>query len=259
MNFGDKIKSKLIRLGYYISVKGGAPYPSTISEGEFLFEMVTQGRVIHPEKEELVGPGWIFFHRPGQRTIFKSPADEHYECMTALFVLEEAPLNWPRSFFWQEVRDAERFSREMLFAFHHEGISLNVLGDLIWAQFRLRLAQDDLRHTHPEISPRIASVLNEIAKHPEEKHTMESLASKIGLSASHLHAEFKTATGKTPHQVVIQYRMSAARHRLVTTTDPVKAIAFDVGYTNNENFCRAFKIHTGLTAAAFRRKYMVYG
>jgi AraC-like DNA-binding protein len=232
--------------------------PSTISPGEFLFEMVTQGRVMHPDTKELVGPGEIFFHRPGEQTIFKSPTDEKYECMTALFHLEKEPENLPRSFCWQETRDAERFSREMLFAFHHEGIALDVLGDIIWAQFSFRLAQDTLRHRQNTIPPRIASVVNEIAKHPEENHSVERLASKIGLSASHLHAEFKSVLGKTPHQVVIQYRMSAARHRLVTTTDPVKAIAFDVGYTNTENFCRAFKNHTGLTAANFRRKYMVY-
>ncbi|MDF3128891.1 AraC family transcriptional regulator [Kiritimatiellaeota bacterium B1221] len=259
MNDGEKIKPQLVRVGYFISPIGGAVVPSEILPGEYLFELVTRGRVKHPEKEAWAGPGWIFFHQPGQETIYQSTADEHYECMTALFTIPAPVTDWPRSFRWEETRDAESFSREMLYAFHHEGISLDVLGDLIWAQFSFRYAQDQVRHSHTRIPPRIASVIAEIARHPERAHSVESLAEKVGLSPSHLHAEFKAATGKTPHQMVIQYRMSAARHRLVTSMDPVKAISYDVGFSNTENFCRAFKKHTGLTAAAFRKKYMLYG
>jgi len=259
MIHGEKMKPTLLRLGYYISPLGGAKAPSEVLPGEFLCEMVTRGRVRHPEREEWLGPGWIYFHRPGQQTISVSPQDEHYECMTALFDLRGGMPEWPRSFYWPELREVENFSREMLFAFHHEGMSLEILGDLIWAQFRLRQALDQARHTHTRVPPRIASLIEEMARHPEHEHSVENLASRIGLSASHLHAEFKASTGKTPHQMLLQFRMSAARHRLVTTTEPVKAIAFEVGFSNTENFCRAFKKHTGFTAASFRRTYMLYG
>jgi AraC-like DNA-binding protein len=52
--------------------------------------------------------------------------------------------------------------------------------------------------------------------------------------------------------------MRSARHKLVTTGAPIKSIAMDVGYANTENFCRAFKKHCGLTAAAYRRKFIPY-
>lgn len=258
MKDGEKIKSQLLRIGYYISPWGGAPSPSTIRPRELLFEMITQGRVKHPEQDTWCGSGWIFFHRPGQQTVFQSKADEHYECMTALFRLKDHMDAWPRAFCWHDARAAEDFSREMLYAFHHEGIALPLLGELIWAQFRLRLAQDQLRQRDVQISPRVSAVMETITRQPEAVHTMASLAESVGMSASHLHAEFKAATGQTPHQLLIEKRLSAARHRLVTTMDPVKAIAFDVGYSNTEIFCRAFKKNTGLTAAAFRKKYMLY-
>lgn len=259
MKDGEKIKPQLLRLGYFISAPGGSATPHTIKPGELLFEMITQGRVKHPEEALWAGAGWIFLHRPGQQTVCESMADEHYECMTALFSLPKNLEAWPRGFCWQDARAAEEFSREMLFAFHHEGIALSLLGELILSQFRLRRAQDEQRRRHVQISPRIASVIANIARDPAAAHTMSTLAESVGMSASHLHAEFKAATGHTPHQVVIESRMSAARHRLVTTTDPVKAIAFDVGYSNMENFCRAFKKNTGITAASFRKKYMLYG
>jgi len=73
------------------------------------------------------------------------------------------------------------------------------------------------------------------------------------------HAQFRQHLGKSPHQCLILQRMRAARHKLVTTGEPIKAIAQDVGYANTENFCRAFRKHCGLTAAAYRRKFIPYG
>ncbi|WFB37394.1 AraC family transcriptional regulator [Kiritimatiellota bacterium B12222] len=252
------MKPKLLHLGYFISPVGGATQPSIIRKNEGLFEMVTHGRVKHPEKDQWVGPGWIFFHRPGELTIYRSPDNEHYECMTASFRLNQEEGTWPRGCRWDDGGDAADFAREILYAFHQEGISLEVLGELIWSQFMFRRMQHALRKSDSRIPARMAAVIDEISLHPAAEHRIETLAAKIGMSPSHLHAEFKASTGKTPHQMVIQYRMAAARHKLATTMDPVKAIAFDVGFSNTENFCRAFKKHTGLTAAAFRKKYMRY-
>ena len=64
---------------------------------------------------------------------------------------------------------------------------------------------------------------------------------------------------KRAHQHLILQRMRSARHKLVTTGAPIKSIATDVGYANTENFCRAFKKHCGLTAAAYRRKFIPFG
>jgi AraC-like DNA-binding protein len=83
---------------------------------------------------------------------------------------------------------------------------------------------------------------------------VDVLAGKVGMSPSHFHTRFREAMQQTPYQYLVQQRMRAARLRLVTTQDPVKAIAADVGYANTENFCRAFKQHTGMTAAQFRKK-----
>jgi len=96
-------------------------------------------------------------------------------------------------------------------------------------------------------------------RHYAEPLGVEDLAARFGLSASHLHAQFREHVGMTPHQHLILQRMRSARHKLVTTSDPIKSIAREVGYTNTENFCRAFRKHGGLTAAAYRRKFMPHG
>jgi AraC-like DNA-binding protein len=104
----------------------------------------------------------------------------------------------------------------------------------------------------------LAAVLSYIERHYGEDLGIEALAARVGLSASHLHAEFREHLGLSPHQHLIGQRMRAAQHRLATTGDPIKMVAKAVGYANTENFCRAFKKHAGFTAAAYRRKYRTY-
>jgi AraC-like DNA-binding protein len=258
---GKKMNLELSRIGYFISGPGGADTPSTIETDTFYLELITQGEVRNPAGASWRGAGWIFVHFPGQNTIYQSPSNRHYECMTATFQAGSASgmPDWPREFCWEDSENAIRFAREMLYAFHHSEIEHGVLGGFILSQFQFRLEQDKLRSSRREIPARISSVMGIMDKQLHLRLSVSDLAATVGVSTSHLFAEFKAATGQSPHQYLIQQRMSAARHRLVTSRDPIKAIAFDVGFTNTENFCRSFKRTTGLTAAEFRKKYMVYG
>lgn len=167
-------------------------------------------------------------------------------------------VEWPRWFLWEDSREALDFARRMLRAFHQDGQDREVIGDLIWSQYRYEMERY-LRHAQGRgIPPRLAAVLSQIERRYAEPIGIEELATEIGLSASHLHAEFREHLGTTPHQQLIHQRMRVAQHQLATTGDPIKAVAVAVGYANTENFCRAFKKHTGITAAAYRQKYRLY-
>ncbi|MCK9589019.1 MAG: AraC family transcriptional regulator [Terrimicrobiaceae bacterium] len=132
-------------------------------------------------------------------------------------------------------------------------------GDLIWSQFRFRLEESRRPAKHQAMPPLVASVMSHMDRLYAEPLGVEDLAAHFGLSASHLHAQFREHAGMTPHQHLILQRMRSARHKLVTTSDPIKSIAREAGYANTENFCRAFKKHCGLTAANYRRKFIPYG
>jgi len=248
-------------IGHYRSPTGGAQAPYRIPDGTLLFELITGGAVYPPSGEVLHGPGWVFVHQPGQQTIWQTDPGGHYECMTATFDLAQVRTNesWPRSFFWEDTPGVVSFAHEMLYAFHHTNVDRAVLGDFAWSQFRFRLDHFRRQKSRQEIPSRLAAVLNFIDLHYAEAIDLESMAAQVEISVSHLHALFRDCVKLSPHQYLIRQRMRAARHALATTTAPVKAIARDVGYTNTENFCRAFRQHYGITAAAYRRKYMIYG
>lgn len=261
MIYGAGLKPALDTVGHYISDLGGAGKPLIIPANFVLFELITEGTVYAPDAEYLHGVGAIFVHHPGQSTVCRSPSQGYYACMTARFQLDllPRPYAWPRVFQWSDINEAVRFSQEMLYAFHHTDVDRSVLGDLIWSQFRFRLEEFRRMTKHQAIPPLVAEIINHLDRHYAESLSIEDLAAHFGLSASHLHAQFREHAGMTPHQHLILQRMRSARHRLVTTGEPIKAIAREVGYANAENFCRAFKKHCGLTAAAYRRKFIPYG
>jgi AraC-like DNA-binding protein len=244
-------------VGYFTSPVGGAPGPATIGSGSLLVELITAGLVFDPEQRERCGPGWIFIHHPGQRTLWRSPPGRHYECLTVHFDLTrvDGDVTWPRAFFWDPGEGSLAFAREMLHDFHHHGVDRDIQGELIWSQLRYRLAQFQRLEIPRALPPRIASVM----AHIEANHTrdlgIDELAALVRLSPSHLHARFKDCLGATPHQYLVQHRMRTARRLLVATIDPISEIARQVGYAHTESFCRSFKRLHGNTAVAYRRRY----
>ncbi|MDD3275802.1 MAG: AraC family transcriptional regulator [Kiritimatiellales bacterium] len=257
---GGKMKCALKGMGYYKSPLGGAANPYRIPDGVLLFELITAGAVYSPSGDTLCGAGWIFVHQPGQATIWRSKPDEFYECMVASFHLEQVcnPEPWPREFFWEDVAGAVHFAHEMLYAFHHTHVDHALLSDVALSQFRYRLDSFRRQKSRMENPPRIAAIMAYIEKNYSKALGIEDMAAHVGMSSSHLYAHFREHVKITPHQYLIRQRMHAAKHALATSSVPIKAIAADVGYVNPENFCRAFKQHTGFTAAAYRKKYMIY-
>ena len=81
----------------------------------------------------------------------------------------------------------------------------------------------------------------------------ETLAEKIGMTASTLRRRFKFATGTTPHQYVLQLRIAEAKRMLGGGDEPIKRIAQKLGYRDVYFFSRQFRALTGVPPAMYRR------
>lgn len=247
-------------VGHYISGRGGAGGPATVADGLLLVELITAGAVYDPQQEHLRGPGWVFVHRPGQQTIFRSASDGHYECLTLHIDLDRAPPgpDWPRQFLWDEPESALLFAREMLMASHRRGVDPLVQSQLVWSQLMFRLDQFR-RHAQPAgLPPRVAKAVSFLEAHFAQDLSVADLATLVQLSPSHLHARFREHVGVSPHRYLNQVRMRVARHQLVATVEPIHHIARRVGFSNAESFCRAFRRQFDTTAAAYRKRFTVY-
>lgn len=91
-----------------------------------------------------------------------------------------------------------------------------------------------------------------INNHFREDITIEKLAGRIGLSQYHFIRTFKSETGFTPHEYLVNTRIATAKYLLKTTQLPVKEICFATGFSSENIFCSAFKRHQGMTPLQYR-------
>lgn len=81
---------------------------------------------------------------------------------------------------------------------------------------------------------------------------LDTLADLAGLSRFHFCTAFKLATGRTPHQALVDLRMERARQLLCLPGMAVTEVGLAVGYETPSAFAASFRKATGLTPSAFR-------
>jgi transcriptional regulator GlxA family with amidase domain len=94
-----------------------------------------------------------------------------------------------------------------------------------------------------------------IADHFSEPNPVSAMADQAGLTLRTFARRFQTATGRRPMDYVHAVRVERARQRLETGTQPVEDVGYEVGYEDPTFFRRLFKRTTGVTPAAYRKKF----
>jgi transcriptional regulator GlxA family with amidase domain len=84
---------------------------------------------------------------------------------------------------------------------------------------------------------------------------VSAMTRRSGLTPRTFARRFRAATGRRPIEYVHALRVEQARLLLEVGSDAVDDIGFEVGYEDPTFFRRLFKRTTGLTPAAYRRRY----
>jgi len=80
----------------------------------------------------------------------------------------------------------------------------------------------------------------------------------MGTSLRQFNRRFKSATGETGIKYLQLTRVEAAKLELLGSSRSFDEISIDVGYENVSFFRRVFKTNTGITPAAYRKKFAHY-
>ena len=83
---------------------------------------------------------------------------------------------------------------------------------------------------------------------------LQRIASQVNFSPAYLNALFRTETGMTVKQYLIDCRMSEAKRLLRDPKIRIAEIARYCGYSNSNYFAKAFKELTGLTPGEYREQ-----
>jgi AraC-like DNA-binding protein len=87
---------------------------------------------------------------------------------------------------------------------------------------------------------------------PGDAHTVDSLASTVGMSRSAFAKRFTDAYGSGPIDLLRDLRMRKAGTLLTQTDLPVKRVAEMVGFSSRSAFSRMFETKTGQSPRGFR-------
>jgi AraC-like DNA-binding protein len=102
------------------------------------------------------------------------------------------------------------------------------------------------------IASRIDLLMREQHLYRDPDLTLERLARRAGIPGRQISAALNRVHGRNISQIVNEYRIGDARHRLATTSEPVTTIMLESGFGTKSNFNREFLRVTGMTPTAFR-------
>jgi len=100
--------------------------------------------------------------------------------------------------------------------------------------------------------PRLARAVLAVIENPAAPHTVESLASLVGMSRASFAGHFAQAFQQGPIDFVQKVRLWIAARLLATTDLPLKVIAQSIGYAGPTPFTRAFRGAYGTGPTAYR-------
>jgi transcriptional regulator GlxA family with amidase domain len=94
-----------------------------------------------------------------------------------------------------------------------------------------------------------------IAEHYQEANPARGMARLSGLAERTFKRRFQRATGMSPLEYVHALRLEEAKQMLESGTEPIEAIANEVGYEDAGYFSRLFRRKVKLTPAQYRRRF----
>jgi len=104
--------------------------------------------------------------------------------------------------------------------------------------------------------PRLEIVRRLLANGPTRSWTVSELASSVDLSVSHFRRLFVLEFGVPPKQYLKHLQLKEAARRLTCSTQAVKAIMRDVGFSDPSHFTRDFTRQFGLSPVSYRKRVL---
>lgn len=109
----------------------------------------------------------------------------------------------------------------------------------------------------PQLDDRAAAIVDIVLEYAFAGHagqvSVGEAADLVGMHEATFSKYFKKATGQNFSELIRKLRIAHAGRLLTTTTLPIAAVCYEVGYTNLSNFNRQFLAEKGVTPRQHRR------
>lgn len=106
-----------------------------------------------------------------------------------------------------------------------------------------------------EIESGIDDLATEIREDPLRNYHMQTEAKALGISLSQLRRRFRQRMGMSPYDYLLRQRMRFAARLLVEQRLPVHEVARRLGYRDQSQFSRLFKLKVGIAPAHYANRW----
>lgn len=230
--------------------------PYLLPDGCEVVEILTGGEVFFADGRGVrrsYGPGTIFWHQSRESTICETTPESPspYRCWSLRFeVAEGAHRPVPRLGVWRQNGKLEEACAELLTLFS-EGADRRLLGmyayGILLRQYCTVLGDKD------DQPPELARILRFIDARRGCNCPMADVLDYGRIGQAKLFRLFRTHLNCTPHEYIVNKRMSYARQLLLSAAPSIKETAAECGYDNIEVFYRNFRRYNGMTPGEFIR------
>lgn len=224
-------------------------------------EVLTGGKVYFElnGSERVFEKGTIFWHMPGEFTIWKTTREAPYQCLSIRVSTREAPMRQiPRVSFWDRLDELDSFAANAVKSFHDDSIDRDILSPYIYTTLFWQAYYCTRRKPDPGYPQFLRKLLYYINNHLSDDISMDTLSSVSEMSIPYIHAMFKKHLGMSPHRHILSRRLQKARNMLAGSPLMIKEISAECGFENIESFYRAFKKYFRTTPGEYRQRNSPY-
>ncbi len=147
------------------------------------------------------------------------------------------------------VPTAESFREALRFWSINKQRSVVRLWDILWKMADVSHQDLCTKSNSPESVQRALAYVD---THLHEPMSIESLAESQGISHNHFTRVFRAATGKAPLEYIQNRRAAQAKHLLVYSSIPIKAVAASIGISDPQIFNKFVKHYLGRSPKKLR-------
>jgi AraC-like DNA-binding protein len=161
---------------------------------------------------------------------------------------------------WQLTDDALRELEPLITQLTREARSDDPCSDILAESLFIQLAvtlwrlRTPIDCDHLPARSRFGHVLAYLRHHCTADVSIDDVAQLSGYSVRTFARAFREVTRTTPHNYLVQLRISHAKRAIRTTSDSITEIAFASGFHDSNYFSFCFSKMTGLSPSEYRRQ-----
>jgi AraC-like DNA-binding protein len=234
---------KSFLLIYTVSGKGYARYRSRqyeLKRGQVLIMDCYDFQEYYSDKDELWEIKWIHFNGSTSYEYFNTIYEKFGSVINA-YDSPSIPAHLDEITTLVKEGDLQLEAKV-------SGLIMGMLTELLLAE-----SQKNNECNVKMLNEYVQSAMDYVENNFEHDISLADMASSACCSVYHFTRVFKRATGYSPHEYLIKFRINKAKSLLKNTNESIDDIACSVGFYSTSNFIRTFKELDDMTPLKYRR------